>query len=77
MIKEIIVFDDIELENNKLYHHYGSIFLGDVDTGKVLVSNKISSDEKNYKYFIGYIYNNYKVKPLLASKQCFQKRTHI
>ena len=24
----------------------------------------ISSSEKNYKYFIGYLYNDYKVKPL-------------
>ena len=31
---------------------------------KVLVSNKISSCEKKYKYFIGYLYNDPKVKPL-------------
>ena len=36
----------------------------DVDIGKVLVSKKISFGEKNYKYFIGYLYDNYKVKPL-------------
>ena len=36
----------------------------DVDMGKVLVSKKISFGEKNYKYFIGYLYDNYKVKPL-------------
>ena len=30
-----------------------SCFLEDVDIKKVLVSNKISFDEKNYKYFIG------------------------
>ena len=35
-----------------------------VDIEKVLVSNKISSGEKNYKYFIGYLHNDYKVKPL-------------
>ena len=38
--------------------------LRDVDTEKVLVSNKISFGEKNYKYFIGYLYNDHKVKPL-------------
>ena len=26
--------------------------------------NKISSDEKNYKYFIGYLHNDHEVKPL-------------
>ena len=36
----------------------------DVDIEKVLVSRKISSGEKNYKYHIGYLYNDHKVKPL-------------
>ena len=36
----------------------------DVDIEKVLTSNKISSGEKNYKYFIGYLYDDHKVKPL-------------
>ena len=35
-----------------------------VDIEKVLVSNKISFGEKNYKHFIGYLYNVNKVKPL-------------
>ena len=30
----------------------------------VLVSNKIFFGEKNYKYFIDYLYNEHKVKPL-------------
>ena len=37
--------------------------MGDVDIEKVLVSNKISFGDKNYKY-IGYLYNDNKVKPL-------------
>ena len=39
-------------------------FLGDVDIEKVLVSNKISFGEKNYKYFISCLYNGNKIKPL-------------
>ena len=35
-------------------------FLKDVDIEKVLVSYKVSFGEKNYKYFIGYWYNDYK-----------------
>ena len=31
---------------------------------KVLLSNKISFGEKNYNYFIGYLYNGNNVKPL-------------
>ena len=36
----------------------------DVDIDKVLVSNKLPFSEKSYKYFIGYLYNGNKVKPL-------------
>ena len=38
--------------------------MGDVDIEKVLLSNKISFCEKIYKYFIVYLYNGNKVKPL-------------
>ena len=31
---------------------------------KVFVSNKISFGEKSYKYFIGYLYTDRKIKPL-------------
>ena len=40
------------------------MFLNDVDVEKVLVSNKISFGEKNYKYVVSYLYNDNKVKPL-------------
>ena len=36
----------------------------DADIYKVLVSNKISFGEKNYKCFIGYLNNDNKVKSL-------------
>ena len=63
MGKEILTFGNIEI-GKKNYHHKTPIFLGDVDTEKLLVSNKISSGEKNFKYFIGYLHNGNKVKPL-------------
>ena len=40
------------------------LFLEDVDIEKFLVPNKISSGEKIYKYFIGYLYNDHKVNSL-------------
>ena len=46
MGKEILTFEDIEIEKNKFYHHETPIFLGDVDIEKVLVSNQISFGEK-------------------------------
>ena len=64
MGKEILTFGDIKIEKNKFYCQKSPIFIKDVDIEKVLVSNKISFAEKNYKYFIGYLYNDEKVKPL-------------
>ena len=64
MDKEILTFGDIEIEKNKFYRHKIPIFLKDVDVEIVLVSSNISFGEKNYKYFIGYLYNDNKVKPL-------------
>ena len=59
MGKEILKFVDIEIEKKNF-----SYFLKDVDIEKVLVSKKKSSGERNYKYFIGYLHHDYKVKPL-------------
>ena len=64
MIKEILMFEDIEIEINKFYCHKTTILGGDRDIKKVLVSNKISFGEKNYRYFIGYLYSDNKIKPL-------------
>ena len=64
MGKEILTFGYIETEKNKFYHHKSPIFLKDVDIEKVLVSNKISFGEKNYKNLVGYLYNDHKIKPL-------------
>ena len=36
----------------------------DVDIEKVVASNKISFRKKYYKYFIGYLYNDHKGRPL-------------
>ena len=63
MSKEILRFDNNEIENDQFYRHKSPIFLEDTDIDKVLVSKMISFGEKT-KYFIGYLYNDHKVKPL-------------
>ena len=47
----------------KFYLYKSPIFVEGLDIDKTLVSNKISSGEKNYKYFIGYLCDDYKIKP--------------
>ena len=42
-----------------------------------IISNKISSGKKNYKYFIGYIDDDYKIKPfsiVLSKMSAYKKR---
>ena len=66
MSKEILPFGDIEIEKNKFYLYKTPMFKNDVDIEKVLKCNKISFGRKSYKDFIGYLYNDLKVKPLHA-----------
>ena len=63
MGKEILTFPDTEIQKEN-YHHKIHILSKDVHVGKLSVTNKISSGKKDYKYFIGYLYNDHKVKPL-------------
>ena len=62
--QEVLRFSNIEIEKNKFYCHKSPVFKKDVDIEKVLVSNKISSAEKSYKYFVGQLYYDCKFKPL-------------
>ena len=56
------MFGDIKIEKNEFCRLKSPIFLRDVDIEKVLVSNKIFFSEKDYRYFIGYLYNDDQVK---------------
>ena len=56
MGKKNFMLGDIGIEENKFWE--------DRDIKKVLVSKKISSGEKSYNYFIGYLHNDDKVKSL-------------
>ena len=62
--KRLLTLGNIEIEKNKFYRTKIPVHLRDVDIEKILVSKKISFGEKNYKYFIGYLYRGHKVKPL-------------
>ena len=66
MDKEILTFGDIENEKNKFYRSKLLFCKKDVEIQKVLVSDKDTSVEKKTinKYFIGYPYNDNKVRPL-------------
>ena len=64
MDQEILMFGNTEIEKNKFYRRESPVFYNNVDTEKLLVSNKISSGKKSFEYFIRYLCNDYKLKPL-------------
>ena len=54
----------LKSKKTKFYNHKSPVFNKDVGIEKVLVSNKISCTIKNYKHFISYLHDNYKIKQL-------------
>ena len=56
----------LKLKNGKLAITKICFFLKkkDADIDNILISNKIFSNEKNYKYFIDYMDDDYKINPL-------------
>ena len=64
MGKEIVAFGNIQIEKHKFHRYKNSTFLKDVDNDNILISNKISSGEKHYRYFIGYMNDDFKIKSL-------------
>ena len=49
---------------NKFQRCKNPFFLEDVEIDNILVSNNISSSKKNCKYSIGYLDDDYRIKPL-------------
>ena len=45
------------------YYKTSNFFIDDVDISNILLFGKVSSGEKNCKYFIGYMDDHYKIKP--------------
>ena len=54
MEKTVIKFGDIEIQKEKFHQNEGPILIKNVDTDKIVVSNKVPFDKKRFKYFIGY-----------------------
>ena len=53
------------MQNSYLTKKSRTVPLKNIDIEKVKVSNKICfSEKKNQKYFIGYLYNDHKVRPI-------------
>ena len=54
MEKKIIKCDETEIQKYKFHQYKSSISIDNKDVHKIVVSNKISFDKNDFKYFIGY-----------------------
>ena len=54
MEKKIINCDETEIQKYKFHQYKSSISIDNKDVHKIVVSNKISFDKNDFKYFIGY-----------------------
>ena len=53
-MKKIIKFGDCEIEEYEFHQHESPISKNDIDTNKIVVSNKFTFGKQDFKYFIGY-----------------------
>ena len=63
MDKNIIKFNDTEIHEYKFHQYKSPISISNIDSNKILVSNKFPFDKQNFKYFIGYK-DNKEIRPL-------------
>ena len=54
MDKQIIKFDDTEIEEYKFYQNRSPISINDIGINKIVVSNKLPLGKNDFRYFIGY-----------------------
>ena len=53
-MEKVIKFGDIQIQKQKFHQHKGPILIKNIDSNKIVVSNKVSVSKKGFKYFIGY-----------------------
>ena len=63
MGKEIITFGDIEVEKHKSHQRQNPVSICDININRKVVSNKVPLGKKDFKYIIGYKYDN-TIRPL-------------
>ena len=52
MDNKTIKFDDTEIEEYKFQPHKFAISINNIDINKIVISNKLPFDKKNFKYFL-------------------------
>ena len=76
MDKNIIKFDDTDIEKYKFHQYKRPILIDNIDVNKIVVSNKISFGKNDSKYFICYK-DAKKVRPLCLPKMSAYRRRDL
>ena len=63
MDKQIIKFDDTEIEGYEFHQYKNSISINDIDVNEIEVSNEFPFGKQDFKHFIGYKVNK-EIRPL-------------
>ena len=54
MNEKIIKFDDTKIKKYSFHQHKSPISINNININNIVVSNKVTIGEKEFKYFIGY-----------------------
>ena len=54
MGKELITFDNIEVQKPKFHQHKSPTSIYDVNVDRIVLSSRVPFGKKGFKYFIGY-----------------------
>ena len=83
MDQKIIKFDDSETEEYKFHQNKDPLSINNINTNKIVASNKFLFGKKDFKYFIG-CKDSEKIRPLcifcpqmIIYKRNFDKNRHI
>ena len=63
MSKQILVFNDIEVNKNGFYAFKQAVSLNLVNTNNIVISYRVKQNNDAYKYFIGYLHDDGVIKP--------------
>ena len=54
MEKTVIKFGYIEIKKQKFHQHKRPLSIKNIEINKIVLSSKVSSDKKGFRFFIGY-----------------------
>ena len=64
MSKQILAFNDIEINKKDFHASKKTIPLNSVNTNNIVISYRVKHNDDSYKYFVGCSHDNGVIRPL-------------